>query len=526
MTPSAASLVGLTGRLRRASSAATGNRSVSRKRKPSGRAVNAAARDGAEHVVHERQQRRHRSEADRNRPPRIAFGPQSANERHRFVQHAHVRVAKAVDRLLPIADDEHRGRERVRRGAQPLAPVAHQLRDQIPLRAAGVLKLVDEHMPIAGLEPKSAVGELVHLLQKLHGAFEDAGEIEQRARLEIALILPQRHREDPPDAARLDHVQIASESAQRFGDGRRDRRGRLAVPPPGVVAVAVSALVAGAGKGLVARPAVLRHEVAAQAIDEHSEGRASFAGLERQLVDAAAEQAQIGREHREVRMRHRSIGQERIQPARDLRQDVAQPSRRHGGTPSPPSGRAARARGTAAAPEARRACGRAAPQCRCAVAARPAARTPAPRHRPLWQCARQIRNAWSSDSPTRRGTSVSSARSNAGSTSASSGNSRSSDRQKASMVETAISPRRSLRSRHLTQIDRRQPADVTQTLDDALAHLGGGLSGERDGEDMVGIDAGAQQIDVAIDQDTRLAGAGRRLEHDVSARVDGRLASR
>ena len=89
-----------------------------------------------------------------------------------------------------------------------------------------------------------------------------------------------------------------------------------------------------------------------------------------------------------------------------------------------------------------------------------------------------------------------------------------------------MSPRRSCRSRHRAEIELRQPARVAQALDDALAHLGGGLSRERDRENVVGIDAGAQQIDVAIDQDARLAGAGRRLEHDVLGRDRRRTRAR
>ena len=91
--------------------------------------------------------------------------PQAANKLRRLVEHADFRVAKAVDRLLPIADDEDRRRQRVGRGAQPFTPVAHQLRDQLPLRAAGVLEFVDEHVVVPGLEPEPAVRELVHLLQ-------------------------------------------------------------------------------------------------------------------------------------------------------------------------------------------------------------------------------------------------------------------------------------------------------------------------------------------------------------------------
>ena len=68
------------------------------------------------------------------------------------------------------------------------------------------------------------------------------------------------------------------------------------------------------------------------------------------------------------------------------------------------------------------------------------------------------------------------------------------------------------------EVRRRQTARLAQAVDDPLAHLGGRLARERDREDVIGIDAGAQQIHVALDEHTRLARAGRRLEHDVARR--------
>ena len=42
------------------------------------------------------------------------------------------------------------------------------------MRPARVLKLVDQHVPIARLDPEAALGEFVEVLQQLHGALEDA----------------------------------------------------------------------------------------------------------------------------------------------------------------------------------------------------------------------------------------------------------------------------------------------------------------------------------------------------------------
>ena len=78
-----------------------------------------------------------------------------------------------------------------------------------------------------------------------------------------------------------------------------------------------------------------------------------------------------------------------------------------------------------------------------------------------------------------------------------------------------MSPSRSLQVAPARGVELRQAARLLQPIDDALPHLGGGLAREGDREDVLGLDAGAQQVDVALDQHARLAGAGRRLEHDV-----------
>ncbi len=69
-----------------------------------------------------------------------------------------------------------------------------------------------------------------------------------------------------------------------------------------------------------------------------------------------------------------------------------------------------------------------------------------------------------------------------------------------------------------------QTARLLQPIDDALPHLGRGLAREGDREDVIRLDAGAQQVDVALDQHARLAGAGRRLEDDVLRRDRRRCA--
>ena len=84
-----------------------------------------------------------------------------------------------------------------------------------------------------------------------------------------------------------------------------------------------------------------------------------------------------------------------------------------------------------------------------------------------------------------------------------------------------MSPNRSRRSRQrpASSCDER-PASF-KPFHNPLTHLGGGLAGESDGEDVVGIDAGQEQVDVSFDKDPRLAGAGRRFQDDVLRGIDG-----
>jgi hypothetical protein len=111
--------------------------------------------------------------------------------------------------------------------------------DQLPLRPARVLKFVHEDVAVARFDAQPALRKLVQVLQQLDGAFQDAGKVQQRVRFQRVLVLTQRHREDPPDAARHHGVQVAPESADGVGHERRQRRRRRPMPPPRVVRVAV-----------------------------------------------------------------------------------------------------------------------------------------------------------------------------------------------------------------------------------------------------------------------------------------------
>ena len=75
-------------------------------------------------------------------------------------------------------------------------------------------------------------------------------------------------------------------------------------------------------------------------------------------------------------------------------------------------------------------------------------------------------------------------------------------------------------------IHLRQAARFAQPLDDTLAHLGGGFPRERDRQDVIGIDAGTQQVDVAFNEHARLPRTRGGLEDDVLGGIDRVVARR
>src|SRR5262245_3326016 len=158
--------------------------------------------DLTKNIVDERQNRRCRSKADRDRVPRMSSRPQAPDELSRLVDERDVRIAEAVDRLLSIPDDEDRRSDRIVRRAEPFAPTSYELLDEFPLRAAGVLELVDEDVTVPGFEPQAALRELIEIPEQLDGALEDTGEIDERVRIEGPLILVECDGEDSPHAAR------------------------------------------------------------------------------------------------------------------------------------------------------------------------------------------------------------------------------------------------------------------------------------------------------------------------------------
>ena len=180
---------------------------------------------------------------------------------------------------------------------------------------------------MARFEAQTALGEFVHVLQQLHRALEHAGKIEQRVRFERVLVLLERDRENPPHATRHDGVEIAAERADRLVHRGRNLRRRGAVPFPRIGRITILGIEAGAHELVAARLAVLREEIGAQTIDQLSKRRlglairrAALRSLSRVASVGAAlqgcvscQRAEVLRQHRELRVVPRAVGEKRVQ---------------------------------------------------------------------------------------------------------------------------------------------------------------------------------------------------------------------
>ena len=90
------------------------------------------------------------------------------------------------------------------------APGLDEQGHEFPLRAAGVLKLVHEHVVVARLEPVAAPREILHPSEQVERLEQEIREIKHRVRIERSAVLRIGDAEHPPDAARHEHVQIAA----------------------------------------------------------------------------------------------------------------------------------------------------------------------------------------------------------------------------------------------------------------------------------------------------------------------------
>src|SRR5260370_33583514 len=124
-----------------------------------------------------------------------------------------------------------------------------------------MLAHVETDGPYATHDAHTAICDLVSTMQQLRHPLENAREIEQCMRLERVLILPERPREDTPDAARHHRVQVAPESLNRIRDQRSQLGRGGAVAAPGVLGIAVRRTERCAGEPLAARLPFLRQEI-------------------------------------------------------------------------------------------------------------------------------------------------------------------------------------------------------------------------------------------------------------------------
>ena len=428
-----------------------------------------------------------------------------------------IRVPEAVDGLLAVPDDEDGGDEReILRQAEPRAPGLDQAPHQLPLRLARVLELVDEQVVVAGLEQVAALRELVHLLEQFERAPERVRKIDDGVRRERAAVLLEREREEARDAAREHDVQVAPEAREVVGEARGQPHRAFTVPAPGVRAVAVGRGVA----PLRARLPLLGEEVVLQLLDERTDAtqaqRVRALGVRRRVEQ---ELADLGGQEREPGMVARTVVQEPRQSALDQSQRFAEAvhdpaahvGRREVGRAlhEEPAEDVARDQASLeqhgeTLPEASFTELREHQRHRRVGACDPAARAERGIERLVHEAQHlglvghaeaRVEVRLQRKLPEQR-------------------EAERVDRADRDVAEPVVDLAPAGRG-DLAGLGR-----APQGRDDALAHLRRGLPGEGDGEDVARIDACLEQVDVAIHQHPRLAGAGRRLEHHVPRRVD------
>ena len=124
-------------------------------------------RDRVTEIVDERQERRNGAEAARDRATHVSTWPEPPHVVAGHAEQRDVGIAESVDRLLSIAHDEDRRRQRA--GVcepRPFTPRLHEQRHELPLRTTRILKLVDQDMVIPRFQAEATLRELLHL----HGA--------------------------------------------------------------------------------------------------------------------------------------------------------------------------------------------------------------------------------------------------------------------------------------------------------------------------------------------------------------------
>ena len=191
----------------------------------------------AEHVVDRVQDRRSRAERI-GEGYRIEFQPgilELLLQRPAAqVEFARRRALEREDRLLLVADREHRAHHAVAR-ARAGGEFGNDMRDDVPLPRAGVLRLVDQHMVDAAVElvMHPARGDAVEHRQRL---VDQIVIVEQAALLLLAPVVGRRRGRDMQQ--RLGAV-AGDHRAAPFDQGREaiELRTRTAGRSPGLLSL-------------------------------------------------------------------------------------------------------------------------------------------------------------------------------------------------------------------------------------------------------------------------------------------------
>ena len=399
-----------------------------------------------------------------------------------------------------------------------LAPGGNELRDQAPLRRVRVLELVHQHMVISSLQAVPAPRELVHLPEKANRPRQPFGEVHRPLRLERRAVQTTR---DPEQSVHRPHegdVQVPLEIRHRVGDLRRGCRHRAHVSGIRRRVAAVSLQVALCQ--LRSRRAVIIQEVARHAFDDRARDlhAARLPALARRGgPESRGHRSEVGRNQVVGIAPRRPVRDERLEAAIERREDALQArdesgecvGRRRtdsfGQEPADgrPGGQPAVDQRLEASPDSPLAEHRH-EQPDVLGRCHPARRAESPVDRRLHEArrCRLVRDVEPGVEIRLQGELA--------------------QQREAERVDRADGNVRE-------PVAQRRPARLvlgglarlrSQVADDPIAHFGGGLPRERDRQNVRGVDARSQQVDVARHEDLRFAGACRRLEHDVARRID------
>ena len=188
--------------------------------------------DGGGGVIHEPPQRRGGPEVPVEHFPE--FGVVSEPSPHPCLgapEDFHPGVAEPVDGLLVVTDDEERRSAQtslrhplhlVRREPLAAGPGLGDGLQQVPLRVARVLELVEEKVVVAGLEPEPALGELSRASQQARGREGEVVEVHHPLLFLERLVFGLHRLEQLPDGREGALVEEVQPARAEFPQDRLD----------------------------------------------------------------------------------------------------------------------------------------------------------------------------------------------------------------------------------------------------------------------------------------------------------------